>query len=273
MKACDMIVNERKKQLEDCKKELVKKLKEGVKQEKDIEKAVGKLSEESYFQEYVRVTRTEGVGDKEATEIVEELLEQAHVPFRNLTNKIDTKRQGVTKPKGKGKGSEDGLTEKQRETIWVHREHTHEIRRITKELAARVRSLRYFTAVRDLQKQRGAPEVHCNSSRCKGRVVPLSEVAMLSSCGHMGCLTCVTECAEREECIYAFNGEGQSGDEDMSDDESKVNAAPKSKAACKAAARVINIVRGDTLGVDDEKRDPTAKHYGKKIEEVIHLIK
>ena len=40
-----------------------------------------------------------------------------------------------------------------------------------------------------------------------------------------------------------------------------------------AAARVLNIVKGGTLGVDDEARDGRGKHFGKKLEMVIDLIK
>ena len=77
----------------------------------------------------------------------------------------------------------------------------------------------------------------------------MDEVAVLSSCGHTGCLTCVKLCAETEECVYAASG------------------------VCKAAARVLNIVKGDTLGVDDLARDGKGKHYGMKLEKVIELIK
>ena len=75
MKACEVIVQERKKQLDDCKKELLKKLHDAVK----MEKKIGKVSDESLFREYVRVTRTEGVGDKDATEAVQALLDEAGI--------------------------------------------------------------------------------------------------------------------------------------------------------------------------------------------------
>ncbi len=42
MKACEVIVQERKRQLEDCKKELLKKLNEAAK----MEKKIGKKSDE-----------------------------------------------------------------------------------------------------------------------------------------------------------------------------------------------------------------------------------
>jgi len=72
---------------------------------------------------------------------------------------------------------------------------------------------------------------------------------VLSSCGHMGCLDCVRSCAEKEECVYASLGQ------------------------CKSAARVLNVVKAETLGVDDEKRHGKGRHFGMKLEKVVNLIK
>ncbi|KAI0042198.1 hypothetical protein FA95DRAFT_1682698 [Auriscalpium vulgare] len=227
MKACEVIVQERKKQLQDCKVELLKKLKEALSKEKDI----GRTDDESMFQEHVRVCRTEGVGDEDATEAIKELLNEAGI--------------GPTRISKSGKPMKDSTL---REVIWEHREQTHHIRRLTKELVGRLRSLRYFTVVRDLQKQNDEPPVVACPA-CGRDAVPIEEIAVLSSCGHTGCYTCVKAAADREECVYAASG------------------------ACKAAARVLNIVRGDTLGVDDVERDGKGKHFGLKLEKVMELIK
>ncbi|KAI0831805.1 hypothetical protein BC628DRAFT_1311075 [Trametes gibbosa] len=238
IKACEVIVKERTKQLDDCKAELLKKLNDAVK----MEKKIGKVPDESLFREYVRVTRTEGVGDKEATEAAQALLDKANItgPLKPLTNKLSGK--------GGGKKDDFDLPKATKDLIWEHREQTHEIRRLTKELVGRVRSLRYFTVVRDLQRQAESPPVvHCPS--CDRDEVPLDEVAVLSSCGHMGCYKCVVACADKEECVYAASG------------------------ACRAAARALNIVKADTLGVDDEARDGRGKHYGLKLEKIMDLIK
>jgi hypothetical protein len=233
MKACEVIVQDRTKQLDDCKGELLKELKEGVKREKKI----GKLNEESMFQEYARVTRLEGVGDHEATEMVKALLDEANVPVLPATYW-----------KNKSKGKDESLSNTIRDNIWEHREKTHNIRKLTKELVGRVRSRRYFTVVRDLQKHRETPpKISCPG--CSRDEVPLDEVAVLSSCGHTGCMACVKKSADREECVYAASGQ------------------------CMAAARVLNIVKGETLGVDDEARDGRGRHFGKKLEMVIDLIK
>ncbi|KAI0675815.1 hypothetical protein C8Q78DRAFT_1006678 [Trametes maxima] len=238
IKACEVIVKERTKQLQDCKAELLKKLNDAVK----MEKKIGKTSEESLFQEYVRVTRTEGVGDKEATEAAQALLDEANItgPLKPLTNKLSGK--------GGWKKEDSDIPKAIKDLIWDHREQTHEIRRLTKELVGRFRSLRYFTVVRDLQRQAEKPPVvHCPS--CGREDVPLDEISVLSSCGHMGCHPCVVACADKEECVYAASG------------------------ACRAAARALNIVKADTLGVDDEARDGRGKHYGLKLEKIMDLIK
>jgi SNF2 family DNA or RNA helicase len=135
-----------------------------------------------------------------------------------------------------------------KQTIWEHREQTHIIRKLTKELVGRVRSLRYFTIVRDLQKQRSEPPV-VSCPECGRDKIPLEEIAILSSCGHAGCYNDVKSAAESETCVYARSGR------------------------CKAAARVLNIVKGDTLGVDDYEREGKGKHYGMKLERVIDLIR
>ncbi|TFK39834.1 hypothetical protein BDQ12DRAFT_513516 [Crucibulum laeve] len=228
MKACDVIVEERQKQLDECKDELLKAIKDGLKREKSL----GNTGQESMFNEYIRVSRTEGVDDQEATAVVNKLLDDA----------------GAGEVKAKQKSQDMQVSEKVKAAAWEHREKTHEIRRLTKELVGRVRSLRYFTVVRDLQKEREKPlVVSCPS--CGNQNVPISEVAVLSSCGHTGCLTCVRLCAEKEECVYAASG------------------------ACKSSARVLNVVKGDTLGVDDEARDGRGRHFGMKLEKVVNLIK
>lgn len=233
MKACEIIVKDRTKQLDNCKDELLTGLKNGVKREKKI----GKLNEESMFQEYARVTRLEGVGDHEATEMVKALLDEAEVPVLPASYW-----------KSKTKGKDESLSNETTDRIWEHREQTHNIRKLTKELVGRVRSRRYFTVVRDLQKQRETPpKISCPG--CSRDEVPMEEVAVLSSCGHTGCMTCVRRSADKEECVYATSGQ------------------------CMAAARVLNIVKGETLGVDDEARDGQGKHFGKKLEMVIDLIK
>jgi hypothetical protein len=208
-----------------------------------MQKSIGKLTDESMFEEYVRVSRSDGVGDTEATEIVGKLLDDAGITG---SSKSAAKKANDAK---KGKGKDDShISQKTKDLIWELREKTHDLRRISKELVGRVRSLRYFTVVRDLQKHLESPfEVSC--PRCEKPNIPIEEVAVLSSCGHTGCMECVKACAEKEECVHAASG------------------------SCKAAARVLNVIQGDTLGVDDAARSANGKHFGMKLEMVITKIK
>ena len=240
MKACEVIVKERKKQLEECRADLKSKLQKALVTEKKTPKTL----DESLFREFIRHTYQEGLGDEEASKLVLELFDGVGIALKG-GSKAQEKSSNT---KGKKAGGDTHLTNDDKAKIWAHREETHEIRKVVKELVGRVRSLRYFTVVRDLQKQKDKPpELPCPS--CGRNKVPISELAVLSSCGHTGCETCVMAAAEKEECVYAGSGK------------------------CSAAARVLNVVKGETLGVDDEVRDGRGKHYGLKLEKVVELIK
>ncbi|KAJ3759789.1 hypothetical protein EV360DRAFT_41171 [Lentinula raphanica] len=232
MKACDVIVKERQKQLNECKDSLLSAVKDGVKREKDLSKKLNNAGGESMFLEWLRICRTDGVEDLEATNIICALIEKADAPA----------------VKSKPRKDDVVLSESVKAQVWDHREKTHEIRRLTKELVGRVRSLRYFTVVRDLQKQTEHPPV-LSCPVCGREGLDVEEASVLSSCGHIGCNDCVRSCAEKEECVYSASG------------------------GCKSAARIINVVKADTLGVDDVERDGKGKHYGMKLEQVVHLIK
>ncbi len=222
MKACDVIVGERQKQLDECKVDFLKSVKDGVRREMGLSND----RDESMFQEWIRVPGSQGVGDKEATDVIIKLLDEAGAS--DVMGKI--KREEVNN-RSKKLDAQDS----------EHRDKTHETRRIMKELIGRIRSLRYFRVVRDLQKQRKEPLIVQN--------LPIADVAVLSSCGHVGCFNCVITCAQQEECIYAASD------------------------VCKSAARVLNVVKADALGVDDEARDGQGKHFGMKLEKVVNLIK
>ncbi|KAF8513437.1 hypothetical protein BU17DRAFT_95428 [Hysterangium stoloniferum] len=254
MKACEIIVKDRTAQLEECRADLYNNVLEAL----EMQKRIGKTENESLFQEWLRVTRTEGVGDRRASDIVLGVFKDAGLdfsaPLKASTNLISTEKvklsgkankPGKAKPKGKGGEKSRDIAD----LIWEHREHAHDLRRLTKELVGRVRSLRYFTVVRDLQKQeqQKVPPVDCPI--CDRKSLPIGDVGVLSSCGHTGCLNCVIACAETEECVYHASGE------------------------CMSAARILNVVKAETLGIDEAERDGNGKHYGRKLEQVVELIR
>ncbi len=196
---------------DECKVDFLKSVKDGVRREMGLSND----RDESMFQEWIRVPGSQGVGDKEATDVIIKLLDEA----------------GASDVMGKSKREEvNNRSKKLDAQDSEHRDKTHETRRIMKELIGRIRSLRYFRVVRDLQKQRKEPLI-VNCLKCERQNLPIADVAVLSSCGHVGCFNCVITCVQQEECIYAASG------------------------VCKSAARVLNVVKADALGVDDEARD------------------
>lgn len=293
MKACEVIVRDRTKGLASLMDELRAKLQAQF----ELQNSIGRLDEETFFQTYCRVTKEKGVGDADASnhmialmdiakgqsgavEKLKESLETSGVATDKYFwfNKAggangNTKATKATKSKPKSKkrrkrGDDsdddsdvsdepsDGLElielvipKGRDEKLQLLRDSTHNVKRLQKEMVGRVRSLRYFKLVRDLQQdllaaaQKSMADVSCPG--CKRDHIPANEIAVLSSCGHMGCYTCLMEAAAKEECITP---------------------------GCEAAARILNVVKGDTLGIED-KRDGVGKHYGIKLEKVIALIK
>ena len=102
---------------------------------------------------------------------------------------IDSAAPSVSMKKAKTASLEDKL--------WELREHTHGLRKLQKELVGRVRSLRFFQSVRDLQRAKLDESVLCQV--CMKEHVK-SKSGVLSTCGHIGCLDCLKSHAENQEC-------------------------------------------------------------------------
>ncbi|KAG9090321.1 hypothetical protein FS749_000647, partial [Ceratobasidium sp. UAMH 11750] len=209
------------------------------------------------FGEWIKVTREKGIGDADATKILLELMEQAgcspgktkvsSAPTTSSTGKAKEKK---VKTSGKSVPKPETIADR----AWKLREDTHVLRKLVKELAARVRSHRFFVAVRDLQQDRAQEKVvDCPS--CGRKNLPWEDIALLSSCGHMGCERCVREAASlgSEVCVLAYKHGADDG-------------------GCAAGARDHNVVKASSLG-KDEPRDRDGKHFGKKLEEIMDLIK
>jgi len=89
------------------------------------------------------------------------------------------------------------------------REHSHVLNHLVKEMAGRMRSLRYFKWVRDLTDPNKTltcdsftnPRGQKSICKCADGKLTAKDAGVLSSCGHVGCLSCMKSCAAREECI------------------------------------------------------------------------
>ncbi|KAG5187340.1 hypothetical protein JKP88DRAFT_161808 [Tribonema minus] len=116
------------------------------------------------------------------------------------------------------------------------REVVHDLRRLTKELVGRMRSLRYFRAVRDLQNTQDAVA-------CPACAQSSTELSILSTCGHSGCFSCLIEHAEKQECCTA---------------------------GCAAPARVTSVVKAADLGCESST---TSGRFGAKLTTLIETIR
>jgi len=233
--ACDNIIQVRHDQLEDCKKDLLENLKQANEMRDNIIKKDSsyKTDPEEPFMRWVRaldLSSEEGVGDEEAAETLKRLLDDAGIQKQAL--KKEHKSSGAA---GFSKKDSEALLAKK----WELREHVHGLRRLQKELVGRVRSLRYFQRVRDLQQK--DLEVECPA--CGNKSTDKASIALLSCCGHMGCKDCLMQHADQQEC-------------------------PTS--GCNAPARLSSVVNASALGA--EQSHEAAGEYGTKLAKVVEKI-
>ena len=245
-KQCDVIVEERTKQLKECKEELRVVLRDA----QCLHASIPKGEEENHYERWLRVSKNTGVGDADASSQVRALIEDAA--------KVKPPPKSATPKKPKAKKSkkiveddedldadadEPDKPKTDADRLWDLREKTHRLRKLEKELVGRVRSLRYFEGVRDLQKSKGVLPID-NCPVCSRKIESLADISILSSCGHMGCHACLSDAAFDERCPI----EG-----------------------CRVAAVVSSVIRATTLGEEDTDR-AVGRHFGIKLEEVMKLI-
>ncbi|KAJ3052919.1 hypothetical protein HK097_005420 [Rhizophlyctis rosea] len=138
------------------------------------------------------------------------------------------------------------------DVIMNFRELTHGLRRLHKELVGRVRSLRYFAFVRDVQTSKDLRKISTSCAKC-GKTTEVGpsdenhlkpeEIAVLSCCGHTGCEGCLKASAIEQMCTV----EG-----------------------CKAPARLTNVILASTLGKDDAQK---SGRFGAKLQKLVELLK
>ena len=126
------------------------------------------------------------------------------------------------------------------------REHCHLLRRLEKELVGRMRSLRYFEAVRTVQgcevEQKLPVCVACGKSMDASN---LSSWAIMSCCGHQGCASCVMAAASNQECLAD---------------------------GCGAAARVTSVIDAASLVANSTVMNAAASRYGTKLGNIVRCI-
>lgn len=237
--ACEHIAGARSSQLKGCEADLLASVNTAVGLHLHIQKkgfyGTGD-DDRQFFKEWVDFSsdRSKHQGDSEATERLVKVLERCG--FKNRVFPTEAK-DGKAPKLEKGSKVED--------IKWQLREQSHLLRRLSKELVARVRSLRFFEVVRKLQ--RNGPEAKdvLEGSACdhKPSTNPDAEMAVLSCCGHVACYPCMAASADLQRCV---KGE-----------------------ACHAAVRHTNIVKVRSLGIEGEL---SSGRYGAKLQKLVDLI-
>jgi hypothetical protein len=126
-----------------------------------------------------------------------------------------------------------------KDQTWRMRVQVTALRKLQKELAVRIRSLRFYNTVRDVQSGIIDPTTSVSSSHAvEGADEPL---AVLSCCGHTGPLSLVLERARRQLCI---------------------------ETDCNAAVRLTSVVKCETL-----VGEQTHTVFGTKLEQIVDCVK
>ena len=225
--ACHEVCKIREEQLEGCEADLAKAVEKAYDMRDTILAKDPSFDNERLkkWQHALKSEGEEGCGDVEAKDKLCALIDSIEGGPRPIKKKMLAKKTAAA-------------TEELNAEKWDLREHVHHLRRLQKELIGRVRSLRYFTAVRDMQQ--GTTKVTCPAC---GAGQGAQEWAIMSCCGHQGCYTCLIEHTERQECPMT---------------------------GCKAPARTSSVVKAGTLGCDEEHA--AGGKYGTKLREIVERI-
>lgn len=271
MKACDIIFAHRQAEFEECKNELLFKLDKAF----TLERSIKDPGENSHFHQALNEFKQGSQADTDTTAVLISLIQDARNPelvaerLAAAPSKKSTllNARGGRKDKGKGKAKakrdlepgedepeaksdesseseEEEPPQTEEDRKWALRELSHELRALAKELGGRIRSMRFFECVREFQREDIIVTRDC--SACGRKDVPLNELSILSSCGHVGCTPCVRAQAANELCI-------------------------KHPHECKIGANSLFVVPGDILG-KDRSADGQGRHWGQKLEDIIALI-
>ena len=262
--ACDEIVSTRQQQLEQCRAEIVRQTgfaRDAIdffearhpKKKLNDKELEHRAMPRKHFDDFCS-------GDPKAGKLaeVEECGDADAVPLAQACVKEGMTLAVVAEKEFKKMTLlEKGLKD---QMAWT-RDQVHLLRRLLKELTARVRSLRFFENVRLLQRE-GEKGQGASSSGAAIKMLlagrpaalaeaPASELALLSCCGHLGRLGAVVEAANQQECVHD---------------------------GCKAAVRPTCCLPAAELGGmggDDAKEGVIigGRQQGAKLSAVVRLIK
>ncbi len=269
---CDAIVQVRMSQYKDCLAEFRTNLKHATLLKRECE------DKDVHFEAWKRIVSSNAYGDLETSDVLLKMINAANEEYSVQHEKIfyrdpsspeevkavnaqegNNKAPRVPKTKATQKKRQkredsDGLSDSSQlkdEKVKELRTLTGHLRNLAKELVSRIRALRFFKAVRavqlwqsELPAGHGIPEPPV-CSKCKTVARDPESIFILGVCGHTACAKCLASPERGGECVTV---------------------------GCDASALDYQTHKAAELGQEDEKTR-VGRHYGKKLEEVIDLIK
>ena len=199
---CMQVIRTRQDELNGCRIDLKRELARAEAIRKSLAKTDSKYTTPQYSQ-WLRAV--DAIEDGEAKDIVTNIISELDINRAKLcsTNaKYDLKKvlEEIGEVKRKGKEKEESsasikakFSDKNHE---LRELVSKSLRKLDKELCARVRSLRYFHAVRDFQSSTNAG----GTGQCAGDATSAA-CAVFSACGHRACSSSITRAIEQGSCI------------------------------------------------------------------------
>lgn len=199
----------------------------------------------SHLADYLKTTFETGNGDEEATALHRAVITSDGCTWKNGTYVVDAKvLQAAVKSRSPRETEEDAVKKTSKTPLdvlkWALREKSHVLRKLATELVGRTRSLRYFTAVRDVQRSGDGTMAACQN--CGKNSAGGAEMAILSACGHTGCRACLEPLARMG---YECPHEG-----------------------CRINLETHQVIPASTLG-----REEKSGRYGAKLLHMVALIR
>ncbi|PWN45231.1 hypothetical protein IE81DRAFT_344924 [Ceraceosorus guamensis] len=243
IEACDFIVRERRRQRDECLKQLRREIREVA-----IPQHFVCLLQYAFRDDtnrplvtFARNVENSAWGDAHCKPQLTKMLAEVGCTVEELDERAGRRRFPKLKKKAETSISDNWEQE------FALRNTVHLLQRLRNEYWAREQSLRYFTQVRDIQRARvksaASLNIVCPSPQCskRGRQLELSDISLASTCGHTGCHDCVLREAYIGKCCTQD---------------------------CNALAKPTSIVKASTLGVEEK-----GTRYGIKLQRIADLLR
>lgn len=232
LEACNHITSAREEQLAACERHLKQEVQTALTLQELIRKKFPFEKDEAQpFASWVEHSFSEGPhGDMDAGDKLQSILREM-----NFDQFVIPRGGKISTDKGSAQ-----------EVKFALREKTHLLRKLFKELVARMRSLRFFDVVRRLQQ--GGDEAVAVLAQSSCGHAPEDNVqlpmGLFSCCGHVGCLVCIKKAADSQQCVDPVK--------------------------CQAAVRATNVVTVESLGVEGQL---SSGKFGAKLAKLVKIVK